>query len=723
VNQKFRQAGEKVVVNDLIEELKGGQLLINLVEILSGKPFPGKKLPAAKQRIQQIDVCNKALDYIRKDVQIKTQASAEDIVDGKENMVLGMIFQIIIKFLKFDDEEEGQSGDVKEGLMLWLKNKTAGYRDVSIENFTKSFHDGLAFCALIHKMRPKLIPYDTLKKGDKINNLTLALDTAAKYCNVEKYLEPTDIAKLDELSMIVYLSDWYYGVALLQKQDIAARRIGKLVVITELHDKMRADYKAGAEKLISWIQNKITELNDRTIDNALAGARGRLDTFYDYKSKEKSDVIVQHLDLSSLFNNLAIRLHNNNRPPFKPPQNLTLEALDVQFGELEKAEIERSKHLHEELARQIKLHNMADRVRQDAKKLEQLTQEQLNYFNAKESIDSVEEAEYHLENLQHHIVESEHYKDTRLKELKKLSAYLYQEKFENSNEIQELESQLDSKFNNLKQAGDAKKQTLEAELQNQKTINDNLCKDFSNAVKAFTDWLSEKKQHLQANKDAPLEQQLADLNGSIQDHSAADSKLKAIEEVDVKVNARKITNNPYTNISLQDCKAQWTQYQILLQKKKELLEQQIEESKKSGLTDEQIQEINDNFEYFDKDNSKYLNRRELRTCLQSLGEEATPAEVTKVFDEYDTDKDGKIGFEEFKRFMFKQLGDTNTIDEIRQAFKYLSYDEEFITIENLTAVVNDVSFKDRHVEYLKREMKPKGNGLDWPTWTQEVFDR
>jgi hypothetical protein len=48
--------------------------------------------------------------------------------------------------------------------------------------------------------------------------LTLALDVAAKYCNVEKYLEPSDIAKLDEVSMIVYLSDWYYGVALLQKQ-------------------------------------------------------------------------------------------------------------------------------------------------------------------------------------------------------------------------------------------------------------------------------------------------------------------------------------------------------------------------------------------------------------------------------------------------------------------------------------------------------------------------
>lgn len=83
--------------------------------------------------------------------------------------------------------------------------------------------------------------------------------------------------------MIVYLSDWYYGVALLQKQDIAARRVGKLVVMTELHDKMRADYNAGALKLKNWIDAKIKELGDRTIDNTLAGAKARLDKFYDYK--------------------------------------------------------------------------------------------------------------------------------------------------------------------------------------------------------------------------------------------------------------------------------------------------------------------------------------------------------------------------------------------------------------------------------------------------------
>jgi len=84
-------------------------------------------------------------------------------------------------------------------------------------------------------MRPKLINFDALNPADKLKNLDLALDSkkikqtnmnkqtsflfffstnlaAAKYCNVEKYLKAEDIAKLDELSMLVYLTDWYNGI-------------------------------------------------------------------------------------------------------------------------------------------------------------------------------------------------------------------------------------------------------------------------------------------------------------------------------------------------------------------------------------------------------------------------------------------------------------------------------------------------------------------------------
>jgi len=352
-----------------------------------------------------------------------------------------------------------------------------------------------------------------------------------------------------------------------------------------------------------------------------------------------------------------------------------------------------------------------------------LIDEQRNYFNTKEKIDSVEGAEYHIETLAHHTVECQHIKDTRFKELKDTAAELYREKFENSKEIQAIEADKESQFKDVFSLAEAKKKVLNQELANQKAINDNLCKEFAAAVKVFLDWLNEKKRVLSANKTTSLEQQLQELEQSTSDHNTVKQKLDNISAIDTKVANRKITTNPYTNVTSPDCRAMWAQYELLIRKKRELLEQQIEEQKKSGLTDEQLQEIKDNFAYFDRNKSGFLDRRELRSCLQSLGEDATPQQVDSVLKEYDLDRDNQIGFSEFQKFMFKQLGDTNTIDEIQQAFKYLSLDKDYIKKDELDAVVNELSFKTRHVDYLKKEMKPKTDGYDWPRWTKEVLDR
>jgi len=72
------------------------------------------------------------------------------------------------------------------------KESTAGYKGVSVTNFTTSWWDGLAFCALVHRHAPYAIDFDSLSPENKAHNLKLAFDTAEKL-GVERFLDWEDM--------------------------------------------------------------------------------------------------------------------------------------------------------------------------------------------------------------------------------------------------------------------------------------------------------------------------------------------------------------------------------------------------------------------------------------------------------------------------------------------------------------------------------------------------
>lgn len=96
----------------------------------------------------------------------------------KNNESTNFIF--INRFVKIGDDDEEQL-NFKDALLMWVKNKVAGYNNVSIDSFKKSFSDGMALCALIHKHRPKLINFDSLNKDEPLKNLKIAMTAAEKF--------------------------------------------------------------------------------------------------------------------------------------------------------------------------------------------------------------------------------------------------------------------------------------------------------------------------------------------------------------------------------------------------------------------------------------------------------------------------------------------------------------------------------------------------------------
>ncbi|XP_063758703.1 cytospin-B-like [Eleginops maclovinus] len=68
-------------------------------------------------------------------------------------------------------------GSRRNSLLRWCQSRTQGYKNIEITNFSSSWEDGLAFCAIYHTYSPTCIPYDTLDPAHKKENLDLAFKT------------------------------------------------------------------------------------------------------------------------------------------------------------------------------------------------------------------------------------------------------------------------------------------------------------------------------------------------------------------------------------------------------------------------------------------------------------------------------------------------------------------------------------------------------------------
>lgn len=73
-------------------------------------------------------------------------------------------------------------------------HQVASY-EVKVSNFSSSFKDGLAFCALLHKFRPSVVPWDELKAAnDPHRALNTAFEVARDHLGVEPLMDAEDVA-------------------------------------------------------------------------------------------------------------------------------------------------------------------------------------------------------------------------------------------------------------------------------------------------------------------------------------------------------------------------------------------------------------------------------------------------------------------------------------------------------------------------------------------------
>ncbi|KAK6168962.1 hypothetical protein SNE40_020108 [Patella caerulea] len=86
------------------------------------------------------------------------------------------------------------------------------YRHVHIIDFTTSWRNGLALCALIHVFRPELINFNQLLDCDVLQNNQLAFSLAETELGIQPVMTAEDMVNCDvpdRLNMMVYLSQFY----------------------------------------------------------------------------------------------------------------------------------------------------------------------------------------------------------------------------------------------------------------------------------------------------------------------------------------------------------------------------------------------------------------------------------------------------------------------------------------------------------------------------------
>jgi len=253
-----------------------------------------------------------------------------------------------------------------------------------------------------------------------------------------------------------------------------------------------------------------------------------------------------------------------------------------------------------------------------------------------------------------------------------------------------------------------------AELSRQKA-NDALCHDFAVLSDPFSKWISEQKEIVSKSK-LELEPQLKFVDERLSSIPSDSAKLTAIKNVSAKVDAAGITNNRHTTLTLKDIEVQWEQYQVFLAKKKKMLEEEIEHSKLRGVTVEQLNEIKDTFSQFDVNKSGDIDRKELKACLYSLGEDKTNLEVAEILGKFG--KGGTIPYEGFKEFMLGLLGDSDTKEEILNGFKLINKGGDVALVNLLNLVMKDYDLK-----YFEQTAPKSGQGYNYHHWTEEVFSR
>ncbi|XP_018406019.1 PREDICTED: smoothelin-like protein 1 isoform X1 [Cyphomyrmex costatus] len=88
------------------------------------------------------------------------------------------------------------AAQIKERLLAWCRSKTKEYENIQLDNFSTSWNNGLAFCALIHHFKPDAFDYNSLRPENRRKNFELAFTKADEVAGIAPLLDVEDMVMM-----------------------------------------------------------------------------------------------------------------------------------------------------------------------------------------------------------------------------------------------------------------------------------------------------------------------------------------------------------------------------------------------------------------------------------------------------------------------------------------------------------------------------------------------
>eukprot|EP01094_Clydonella_sp_ATCC50884_P006418 TRINITY_DN1558_c0_g1_i1.p1 TRINITY_DN1558_c0_g1~~TRINITY_DN1558_c0_g1_i1.p1 ORF type:complete len:767 (-),score=207.32 TRINITY_DN1558_c0_g1_i1:208-2508(-) len=187
-------------LKDITSDFGDGILFINLLEELSGKKV-GKYNKKPKIRAQKLENQLLAFKFLKSFDNIKlVSVGPEDIADGNQKLILGLIWTLILRF-----QINSGGGSAKSDLLEWVRSKIPEY---DINNFTNDWQSGRAISALAEAVEPSgFLNLPEQFSDDAVQNAELGFNKAETEMEIPRLLDAEDMVhNPDEHSNMTYIS-------------------------------------------------------------------------------------------------------------------------------------------------------------------------------------------------------------------------------------------------------------------------------------------------------------------------------------------------------------------------------------------------------------------------------------------------------------------------------------------------------------------------------------